>query len=148
MKFFNLLKKELSELLTIQTVASIIVVMVLFLVLGNVMSDTMEKAVQNEYTVSISDRDNTEFTSALKDQLRSSGVKLTEYSTSGDDYSAILKEVSAESLIIIPEGFTETVKSHETPQLISISSMESSAMLSNITNDTSGATGLINSCIS
>ena len=41
MKFFNLLKKELSELLTIQTVASIIVVMVLFLVIGNVMSYTM-----------------------------------------------------------------------------------------------------------
>ncbi len=148
MKFFNLLKKELSELLTLQTVASIIVVMVLFLVLGNVMSDTMEKAVQNEYTVSISDRDNTEFTSTLKEHLRESGVKLTEHSTDGDDYSAILDEVGEESLIIIPDGFTESMKNHETPQLISISSMESSAMLSNITNDTSGAIGLINSCIS
>lgn len=148
MKFFNLLKKELSELLTLQTVASIIMVMVLFLVLGNVMSDSMEKAVQNEYTISISDRDNTDFTSALKEQLRASGVKLTEYSTNGDDYSAILNDIGEESLIIIPEGFTESLKNHEAPQLISISAMESSAMLSNITNDTSGAIGLINSCIS
>lgn len=148
MKFFNLLKKELSELLTLQTVAGIVVVMVLFLVLGNVMSASMEKAVQNEYTISVSDRDNTEFTSALKEQLRESGVKLTEYSTSGDDYSAILNDVGEESLIIIPEGFTESLKNRESPQLISVSSMESSAMLSNITNDTSGAIDLINSCIS
>ena len=46
MKFFNLLKKELAELLNAQTIISLVVVMGLLMFMGSFMSDTVEEAVK------------------------------------------------------------------------------------------------------
>lgn len=148
MKFFNLLKKELAELITAQTIISLVAVMALFMFLGNVMSTTMEEAVKKEYSISLIDRDNTDLTKNLIDALKSSNAKVTEYDISGDDYSEILKETGKETIIIIPENFTEKIENGEAPELISIAGMKSSAMMSNLTNNNSGAISLIENCLS
>lgn len=148
MKFFNLLKKELSELLTGQTLLSMVVIVAMFVLLGNVMNTSVEQAMKQEYSVTISDRDNTDLTAKLMEDLRSSGATVNEFTTSGDDYSAIISDIGKDSIVIIPEGFTEAIDKGEKPELLSISSMRSASALSNISNDNSGAVGLIQRCIS
>lgn len=148
MKFFNLLKKELGELLTAQAIITVVAMMLLLMLMGNLMQNTVQEAIENEYTVSISDRDNTEFTNELMKVLEESGAIIKEFDTEGDDYPAILNDIDQESLVIIPEGFTETLESGGRPELISVSAMGSAAVMSNITNDNSGAVGLISQCIS
>lgn len=147
MKFFNLLKKELSELITAQTIISLVVIASMLMLMGNMMKTTISEAVKSEYTISISDRDNTEFTKQLAEVLKKSGAELNMFDTSGDDYSAILKETDQDSIIIIPEGFTDDLENGKQPQLISISAMESAAMMSNVKTDNSGAIALIQSCV-
>lgn len=148
MKFFNLLKKELSELITVQTIVSLVAISLLLVFMGNLMKDTIKEAVENEYTITLSDRDDTEFTKQLANVLEESGATLKTVSTSGDDYSAILKDADTESLVIIPEGFTEKLEKGERPELISIAGMKSAAAMSNVTNGNAGAVQLISECIS
>ena len=148
MKFFNLLKKELAELINTQMIVSLIAVVALFMVMGNIMTTTVEEAVKSEYTINISDRDNTEFTAKLFDTLSEGGAKVNVINTEGDDYAQILEDAGKSAMVIIPEGFTAAIESGEAPELISVASMESSAMLSNISNSNSGALGFISDCIS
>lgn len=148
MKFFNLLKKELAELINTQMIVSLIAVVALFIVMGNIMTTTVEEAVKSEYTINISDRDNTEFTAKLFDTLSGGGAKVNVINTEGDDYAQILEDAGKSAMVIIPEGFTAAIENGEAPELISVASMESSAMLSNISNSNSGALGFISDCIS
>ena len=148
MKFINLLKKELTEVITAQMIISFVAIMAMFMVLGNVMSTTIEEATKQTYTIAVSDRDDTEFTRALIESMKENGAKITSFDSQGDDYAAILKENKTENLVIIPEGFTSDIESSKKPQLITVSRMASTAMLSNLSSDTSGASGFISECIS
>lgn len=148
MKFFNLLKKELAELINTQMIVSLIAVVAIFMVMGNVMTATVEEAVKSEYTVNISDRDNTEFTAKLMDTMSAGGAKVNVFNSEGDDYDQILNDTGKSALVIIPEGFTDAIENGEAPELISVASMKSSAMLANISNSNSGALGFISNCIS
>ena len=99
MKFVNLLKKELKELINVQMIIGLVFTLIIFTVLGNVMTSTIEEASKTMYKVSISDRDNTEFTQQLLDKMKENGAEIKLYTTSGDDYSAILSENDISSLI-------------------------------------------------
>lgn len=148
MKFFNLLKKELAELLNVQTIISLVVAMGLLMVMGTVMTDTIEEAVKQEYTVTLCDRDKTDFTADMMKTLQGYGAKITEVTDGSEDYAKLLENAGKESLVIIPEGFSEAVEKGEAPQLISIARMKSAAMMSNMSNTNSGAESLIKKAIS
>lgn len=148
MKFFNLLKKELGELLTLQSFLGVIVVVVMFMFLGTFMKDSITETVKQESSISISDCDNTDFTHELIQNLQDSGAKVKEHSVTGDDYAAIISEIGDDNIVIIPKGFTEIIESGGRPELISVSAMSSAAAMSNISNDNSGALNLIKYCLS
>lgn len=148
MKFFNLLKKELAELLNVQTIISLVVAMSLLMLMGNVMTNTIEEAVKQEYTVTLCDRDKTDFTAYMLETLRGYGAKINEVTDASEDYAKLLDNSGKESLVIIPEGFSEAVEKGEAPQLISIARMKSAAMMSNMSNTNSGAESLIKKAIS
>lgn len=148
MKFFNLLKKELAELLNVQTIISLVVAMSLLMLMGNVMTNTIEEAVKQEYTVTLCDRDKTDFTADMLETLRGYGAKINEVTDASEDYAKLLDSSGKESLVIIPEGFSEAVEKGEAPQLISIARMKSAAMMSNMSNTNSGAESLIKKAIS
>ena len=148
MKFINLLKKELSELVNKQMIIGLAVTMAILMLVGNIMKSTISDAVSETYAVSLCDRDDTEFTRSLIKDLEASGAEVKLYDSEGDNYSEILKENNINSLIIIPEGFTDTLlKDGVPPELISISAMDSAAAMANISNDNSGALSLIQSCL-
>ena len=147
MKFINLLKKELKELINAQMIISLVVVMVLLMAVGRLMTTTINEATKAEYKISLSDRDDTDFTRKMLESLKEKGAVITLTDTEGDDYAKILSENNLDSIIIIPEGFTDLIDNSEKPQLITVSRMESAAMMSNITNHVSDVTKLIRSCI-
>lgn len=148
MKFINLLKKELSELVNRQMIIGLAVTMAILMLVGNIMKSTISDAVSETYAVSLCDRDDTEFTQSLIASLKSSGAEVRLYKSEGDNYSAILKENDINSLIIIPEGFTDTLLNDGlAPELISVSAMDSASAMANISNDNSGALSLIQSCL-
>ena len=147
MKFINLLKKELKELINAQMIISLVVVMFLLMAVGNIMSSTIDEVSKTEYKISLDDRDNTDFTKSIISKMKENGTVATPVDTQGDDYAAILKDNNLDSIIIIPQGFTEAIDNKEKPQLITVSRMESAAMMSNISNHVSDVADLISGCI-
>lgn len=148
MKFFNLLKKELKELINAQMIISLVAVMGIFLILGNVMSTAIEEVTKNEYSISVIDRDKTEFTADLIQSLKDKGAKVSEFESDSDDYAAVLKETGKDGIVIIPEGFTDSVDKNEKAELISIARMQSAAMMSNLTNDANTTTTVLKNALS
>lgn len=148
MKFFNLLKKELSEIINAQMIASLVVVVALLLILGNVMTTSIKEAVSQEYTITVCDQDNTDFTAELFKNVEKYGGKVKKIDTSSSEYPEILKASGKNSVIIIPAGFSEAVENGESPELISVSGMESASPLVNMTGLSSGSISLIKKCIS
>jgi len=158
MKFINLLKKELSELINIQMLLSLVLTMGIFMILGNVMKSSIDEAIDStkNVTINISDRDQTDFTKAIEQALldinddpdENTNVKLKYFDTTGDDYAKILEDNDINNIVIIPEGFTKKVEADERPNIISVNRMESAATLSNISDGNSSAISLIRDCIS
>jgi len=148
MKFFNLLKKELAELLNLQTVISLAVTMAMLMFLGSFMSSTIEEAVKQEYTVTLCDRDKTDFTAELIETLRKNNAIVNEVTSDSEDYSQLLRTAGKDSVIVIPQGFTDALNAGKAPGLISVSEMRSAAMMSNMSNNNDGAVRLIRDCIS
>lgn len=149
MKFFNLLKKELAELINTEMILTMVIMFVLLMVSGNVMNTTIEETLRQEYTVNVSDRDNTDFTRSLIQALRDNGAEVNEYTTSGDDYAGLIDTSGKKSMIIIPEGFTEQFNNGEKPEIINISELNNASIVTNNTADTgSTAIRLISACLS
>lgn len=149
MKFINLFQKELKELINGQMIMSLVVILAMLFIMGNItesaINDVTEEA--NNPKINISDRDDTDFTRSLIEILESSGAEITTFDTIGDDYADILSDNDIKNIIILPEGFTETLENGEKPELITASRMTSAATMSNISTGTSGAVSLIQSCI-
>lgn len=148
MKFFNLLKKELSEIINAQMIASLVVVVALLLILGNVMTTSIKEAVSQEYTITVCDQDDTDFTAELFKNVEKYGGKVKKVDSDSDEFPEILKASGKNSVIIIPEGFSEAVENGKSPELISVEGMDSVSTLSNMTSGNSGAVNLIRKCIS
>ncbi len=158
MKFINLLKKELSELVNFQMLIGLVATVAIFMILGGVMKTTVDQAVDKSenVTINICDRDNTEFTENIikaldeldDDPDSNVTAKLNIIECEGDDYSAILEDNDISGLVIIPEGFTETLDKKEPPEIISVSRMTSAATMSNMDMGNDAAIELIEACIS
>lgn len=148
MKFANLLKKELSELINAQMIASLAIILVMLMLIGNVMKTAIDEVAKESYSINLCDRDDTEFTQTLREALEQSGTEVKMFDCDGEDYPAMLEENGISNLIIIPEGFTEQLLGGESqPELITVSAMSSAATMSNISNDNSGALSVISGCL-
>lgn len=108
MKFISLLKKEIRELMTFQTVISLVITLVAFYFIGNFMGGVMEDLGKESATVTIVDQDNSEFSKAIITQLEKDGNKVELKTLESDDYKAELKRLGLKNIIIIPKGFENT----------------------------------------
>lgn len=147
MKFTNLLKKELSELINKQMVLGLVVTLAILMFVGNIFETTINDAVSATYSVNLCDNDDTELTQELINMLEEGGVNLKMYSGESDDYSEILEDNDIQNLVIIPEGFTDALLGNEKAELKSVSRMQSAAAMANITNDNTGGISSIESCL-
>ena len=150
MKFINLLKKELSELINLQMILGLIVSLGIFMALGGIMNVTIDEAVEktSNVTLRISDRDDTEFTKTMLETIKKDGKKIELFTTSGDDYADILSSNSINDIVVIPKGFTEDFNSGKRPQIVTVSRMTSAATISNINAGLSNSVTLIEKYLS
>ena len=149
MKFINLLKKELSELVNVQMLATLGIMLLIFMMMGNIMTTAINDVVEDAShpTVNISDRDNTELSKQLIEALKAADADVNVIETEGDDYAAILNDNHIKNIIIITEGFTKSIEEEKKPELLSVAKMTSAASMANISNGNVGASSLINECV-
>ena len=149
MKFINLLKKELSELVNVQMLATLGIMLLIFMVMGNIMTTAINDVVEDAShpTVNISDRDNTELSKQLIEALKAADADVNVIETEGDDYASILADNNIKNIIIITEGFTKSIEEEKKPELLSVAKMTSAASMANISNGNVGASSLINECV-
>ena len=108
MKLGNLLKKELKELLTPQAIFSMIFTCVLLIVMGNVMGGAMDEALNNS-TVNIANLDSSEFTDEMIKKLPDYGADPTVVTLQSEDFESEMQRLDIKNLVIIPEGFGDSV---------------------------------------
>ena len=108
MKFANLFVKELRELINPQMIIGLVVSVVMLMMMGNFMGSVMDEAVSGEQEAYICDEDKTDFTREIIDKVsKMENVTLHETELNGQTYQELINNLGAESVIIIPEGFTE-----------------------------------------
>lgn len=103
MKLGNLLKKELRELLTVQAIISMAVSCLIFIILGQFMGGVMDEAMNNS-SVNIRNLDSSQFTADMLAALPDYGADPTIIENDG-----LLSEMGIDSLVIIPEGFGDSI---------------------------------------
>ena len=139
MKFFNLLKKELKEMLTIQTIATLVIIVAVLSFAGKGLSNAIDDATEEGSSVTICDQDNTEFSKGIistlqqnvTKNLQSDVTELNIVELKNDDYSKELERLDIESVVIIPKGFSEKIQNGETAKFNYVSKMTSLTALSN-----------------
>ncbi|MBZ4670442.1 MAG: ABC-type Na+ efflux pump, permease component [Oscillospiraceae bacterium] len=140
MKFINLLKKELKDLLSAQTIMGMVITLVIFYGLGTIMGDVMEKAMSSS-EITVCDEDNTTFTNSVLQAIENQGNKVIKVSPSDQsDPAKLMKNINSDSLVIIPEGFTKTVlEDKKQAELKFINVMRNSSLSGTISSEKNSA---------
>lgn len=153
MKFLNLLKKELHELINVQMIIGLVVTVGLLMSVGNMMSNVMDDATSETGTVNISDRDDTDFTRNIISSLESAGFEVNRVNEDNADRAKLLESAGCDSLIIIPKGFTdEALDSASGDNTVSggielITSLKSTSALASMKDKTSAAADIISNMV-
>ena len=69
MKFFNLFRKELKEMLTVQTIVMMFVLVGVLYASGNAISGTISDSTENSKNIVICDKDDTDFTKYILSEM-------------------------------------------------------------------------------
>ncbi len=137
MKFGNLLKKELGELITKQAVISMVFVLVLFVFMGQIMGRSMKEGFDTS-TLNICIKDDSDFTKNVIDRIKADETtELNIVDIRSDNYYDELERLDLKYVVIIPEGYGDTIVNEKKPgQLIFASkvSLGFSAAMSSISS--------------
>lgn len=151
MKFYSLFRKELKEMLSLQTIITMIVTVVVLVMAGQAMSGAISDSSEKASDLTICDLDKTEFTenvlNSLKATAKASDGKITVVDIKSDDYATELKRLDQDSVVIIPKGFTEQVKQHKKADVGYVQRMTSLATMSNINTGSDTALAVIQQAV-
>ncbi|MHB1019975.1 MAG: ABC transporter permease [Coriobacteriia bacterium] len=113
-RFLVLLKKELGELMTLQTLLPFAVVVLMFMGLGQTLSSVSADA-DASFTVAVADHDGGVFSGAVMTALEQAGLEPVVVTSAIDDSTAagILDDADASIAIEIPEGFSAAIAAGE-----------------------------------
>ena len=133
MKFSILLRKELKEMLSVTTIATMFLMVFILIFAGKAMSKAVDDVKKDATTITICDKDNTDFTKMMLDVMdKMEEMEVNRVEVNSDDYTKELKDSDYKNVVIIPKGFTEQVEKHEIAKVIFAQRMSSIATFSNI----------------
>lgn len=139
MKFGNLLKKELRELITKQAIISMVFTMVLLIIMGQVMGTAMEESFDTS-TITLCNQDDSQFTANILKKIDDSQSTTINYVTfESDDYAAELERLGIKNAVIIPQGYGDSITVDKKPATIKFVSTMSTAGISSSMSTISGA---------
>ncbi len=133
MKFGNLLKKELRELLTKQAIISMVFTMVLLIVMGQVVGGAMAEGFDTS-TITLCNQDDSDFTKDMLEKVAASkGTELKYVELQSDDYATELERLDIKNVVIIPQGYGESIIDKKEPaQIKFVSKMQNGGMTSSM----------------
>ncbi|EXM39429.1 ABC transporter permease [Ruminococcus albus] len=136
MKFKTLFIKELREMLSVQTIMTMVISVVILSFAGQAMSKAVEESSETMMDINICDQDDTEFTKNMIKFLTANLAQLdgevNVVEISSDDYAKELKNADVKSVVIIPEGFTASVENNEAAKVKFVQRLNSLATMSNL----------------
>lgn len=116
-KFFVLVKKEIRELLTPQTIIPLLVAVLLFTLMGQVVGAEGER-ISAQQSISVLDLDETPASKAVPDVLEQSNLKVELYRDTG--VTAVIettKKARGTVVLVLPEGFERDLAASRLPQV-------------------------------
>ncbi len=137
-------------MLTIQTIATLIIIVAVLSLAGSALTDVIEDAVEEGSKITICDEDNTEFTQSLIKTLETVGGtenEVTKVTLESKDYAKELKRLDITNVVVFPKGFTEQVQKGEQANIEYVGSMTSLSTMSNVGFDSETATEIIKNAI-
>jgi ABC-2 type transport system permease protein len=116
-KFTNLLLKEIRELVNKQLVMSLLMMMAIFYFIGQMAKTEMKKAAATQ-KISVMDLDRSELSQGLAGSLKAANFAI-EWSPEKDPEAAVraAKQGDTYLLLIIPQGFGESVARFEQKEI-------------------------------
>jgi len=131
-RFWVLLKKELRELLTLQMLLPFVVVIVMFVALGQTLSNVT--ADQNgPYPIVVVDKDEAPMAGIVIATLRQSGFEpeMSDEIPTPESVPSLLRDAGANILVAIPEGFSESLEAGRPEKLIVWTSVSDFSFIGN-----------------
>lgn len=132
MKFINLLKKELKEMITAQMIIVLFVSILGFYLLGNIMGDVVKDTVENSTKINLCNQDETEFTTNLINEIKKTGGEINNIIYTDNDYKQAMTDKDIKSLIVIPDGFSNDILNGKKADLKIYNKLESTSLFSNV----------------
>lgn len=127
MKFGNLLKKELGGLLTPQTIMSMFMSCFIFLIMGQIMGNINDESM-NTSEVNVFSLDSSGYTKDMLAGLEEYGSKPVLCEINGDNYASEMDRLGIKMLVIIPEGFGDSVTREKKPAQLQVISKVGTSM--------------------
>ncbi len=133
MKFSILLRKELKEMLSVTTIATMFLMVFVLIFAGKAMSKAVDEVKKDANSINICDQDNTPFTKNMLDVMsKMDDINVNKVDIQSDDFTKELKDSDYKNVVIIPKGFTEQVEKREVATVKFAQKMTSIATFSNI----------------
>ena len=127
MKFWVLFKKELREMVTLQTVIGMLVSVLVFLFIGNFMSGVTEDMQKESGTIQVVDQDQSDLSAGAIAALKENGftVNMVDTATPSDE----------NGILLIPKGFSENLNAQKAPEIKILARVQSFAMTANMKSE-------------
>ena len=129
-RFWILLKKELRDMITVQTLLPMIIVLVVFSLLGQFIGSATQEAAQGSNTVVVADLDNTASSRDILARLEQSGYQINQMPTFGVNPITTALQDGHNSILIIEQGFERALQSGTAPVITLHTRLTSFAVLS------------------
>lgn len=150
-KFLSLLKKELREMLTAQTIGLLLFMLIMMYSMGGMMTKSSEEAQEQSGRITICDLDKTDFSESVIEFLKHPTADMTNdvnvFEPESDDYAAELKRLGVKSFVVLSQGFSDKITSGEQAEIIYVSRMTSLATMSNMNVGSETAVQLISAAV-
>ncbi len=128
-KFINLFFKEIRELINIQLIVSLVFTIVLFYIIGQMAKSEMKKTLRPQ-KIAVLDLDESRFSKELNQGLRLANFELLLVSEKDKEKAiewAKLKDINL--LLVIPQGFGESMTSFELKEIETYSILRSFSLI-------------------
>ncbi len=131
-RFWVLLKKELRDMITPQTMLPMIIVLVVFALLGQFIGNVTETAAQKGQTVAIQDNDQTPASADILAQLTEKGYEIQPIQAGAANPTEEAARLGFSSLLVIEKGFGQDLSDGKAPKLSLHTRLTSFSVLSTV----------------
>lgn len=127
-KFYVLLKKEIRELLTPYTFLPLIITVIIFALLGKIVSSETDKLKAPQNLI-VLDQDQTAISKGIQETLTKSNFKVNTVDLSQEAALQETKQRKFKALLVIPEGFEASLTSGKPKKLITYNILSNFSMV-------------------